>query len=120
MRAREPLVGFDEFWIAYPHKIGKPDARLKFQKALEKAESLEVILAGLQRYISEKPPDRPWCNPSTWLHQERWSDQPAFVANGHAKPNGTGPPKRGSAALSELARRPFEEVFPNVRSFNRS
>jgi hypothetical protein len=117
--AREDTAEFVEFWAAYPNKVGKPDARLKFQKALEKAE-LPEILAGLHRYVTGRPPDRPWCNPATWLHQERWNDQPAFVATGHAKPNGTGPPKRGSAALSELARRPFEEVFPNVRSFNRS
>jgi hypothetical protein len=84
-----------EFWTAYPNKVGKPDARLKFQKALEKANVPE-ILAGLQRYIADKPPDRSWCNPSTWLHQERWNDRPAFVANGHTRPSGTGPPRQKS------------------------
>jgi hypothetical protein len=29
-----------------------------------------------RRYIG-KTDDRPWCNPATWLNQERWADQPA-------------------------------------------
>ena len=94
-RAREDTTDFDAFWAAYPHKVGKADARLKFPKALEKA-ALPELLAGLQRYIAEKPPDRSWCNPATWLHQERWGDQPAPVTNGHARPNGTGPPRQKS------------------------
>ena len=67
---------FDEFWQIYPHKIGKEGARPKFDAALKKA-SLEELIHGVQRYIAAKPQDRPWCNPSTWLHQQRWLDEPA-------------------------------------------
>jgi hypothetical protein len=35
-------------------------------------------MAGLEKYIA-KTDDRPWCNPATWIHQDRWNDQPAQV-----------------------------------------
>ncbi|SDG35156.1 hypothetical protein SAMN04487974_102152 [Pelagibacterium luteolum] len=66
---------FDAFWEIYPNKVGKADARKKFAKAVQVA-SLETIMFGLERYAA-KTDDRPWCNPATWLHQERWGDQPA-------------------------------------------
>lgn len=74
--ARERVPSrFDDFWSLYPNKVGKADARKKFDKAL-KVVSFDELMAGLSRYVA-KTDDRPWCNPSTWLHQERWSDAPA-------------------------------------------
>ena len=73
---------FDRFWERYPHKVGKGAAR----KAFEKAKTpIDELLLALDRYIASKPKDRPWCNPATWLNQERWSDQPAdySVKNGN-------------------------------------
>lgn len=69
---------FEVFYQAYPHKVGRPAAAKSFTKANKKAP-LEQILAGLETYIGSKPPDRPWCNPATWLNQERWNDHPAPV-----------------------------------------
>lgn len=66
----------ETFWPAYPHKIGKPEALKKFEIARRDVD-LEAIMAGLLRYIAAKPPDRSWCNPATWLHQQRWADEPA-------------------------------------------
>jgi len=73
-------AGFDRFWEIYPNKVGKPIAAKKFAAALRVA-SFEAIMAGLSAYVA-KLDDRPWCNPSTWLHQQRWADQPAEVARG--------------------------------------
>lgn len=67
--------GFDHFWQAYPSKVGKADARKAFDKA-SKVVSFDVMMDGLARYAA-KTDDRPWCNPGTWLRQERWADQPA-------------------------------------------
>lgn len=66
---------FDEFWSIYPHKIGKPKAREAFLKARKRA-GFDVIMAGLRAYVA-KTDDRPWCNPATWLNQDRWEDIPA-------------------------------------------
>lgn len=74
VRAKEDA--FEAWWEVYPHKVGKRAARDKFLIALRTA-SLDDLIAGVKRYIDAKPPDRSWCNPATWLHQERWQDQPA-------------------------------------------
>lgn len=76
-RARETDCAFADWWREYPNKVGKPDARKKYGVALARASAGE-LLEGLRRYISTKPPDRQWCNPATWLHQERWRDEPAL------------------------------------------
>ena len=67
----------DQFWPIYPNKVGKADARKKFAIALRKV-GLGVMLDALRRYAA-KTDDRPWLNPSTWLHQERWADLPAIA-----------------------------------------
>ncbi len=71
---------FDRFWQVYPNKVGKADARKAFSKALTRT-SAEEMAAGLHRYVA-KTDDRPWCNPATWLNQDRWGDRPAEVARG--------------------------------------
>ena len=67
---------FETFWSRYPNKVGKPKAIASFAKA-RRVASLDAIMAGLDRYIASKPPDREWPNPTTFLNQERWNDQPA-------------------------------------------
>jgi hypothetical protein len=82
---------FEAFWQRWPHKVEKPDAYRAFPKALAKAGSLIAILEGVRRYIAAKPPDVRFCNPATFLNQERWLDQPA-PGHGATDPRGT-PPK---------------------------
>ena len=77
--------GFEDFWEAYPHKVGKASARAAFEKARRKV-SLDDLLDGVRRYVASKPSDRPWCNPSTFINQERWLDRPAAtLASGPAR-----------------------------------
>lgn len=68
---------FDQFWSMYPNKVGKRDAEKAFSKAVKRAD-ISIILAGLKAYVG-KTDDRPWCNPATWLNQDRWEDAPADV-----------------------------------------
>lgn len=65
---------FARFWTAWPHKVGKPAAERAFGKV---ADEIDAIVAGVERYIRDKPPDRPWLNPATFLNQRRWEDAPA-------------------------------------------
>lgn len=69
--------GFDEFWDLYPHKVGKAAALKALLAAQKRGATIEEICSGVQRYAAAKPPDRPWCNPTTFLNQDRWLDEPA-------------------------------------------
>jgi hypothetical protein len=70
----------ERFWTAFPNKIGKAEATKAFDKASNKVTP-EVLFPALDRYAN-KSDDRPFCNPATWLNQERWLDQPAVINNG--------------------------------------
>lgn len=88
------------FWPAYPNKVGKADASKAFVKAISKIQ-IEPMLEALDRYV-HKTDDRPWCNPATWLNQERWTDQPAEAARAGPSRGGGGP--RGLEWFDEAAR----------------
>lgn len=65
---------FEAFWRAYPRRIGKGAARNAFQKAIRKTD-LETMLTAIEAYVQHKPSWQDFCHPSTWLNQERWSDE---------------------------------------------
>ena len=68
---------FDEFWKVFPNKVGKQAAEKSFAKVERSGTvSFDDLIAALRRYAG-KTDDRPWCNPTTWLNQGRWTDQPA-------------------------------------------
>ena len=67
---------FDLFWEPWPNKVGRPAAEKAFAKV---ARELAQIVTGVERYVRDKPPNREWLNPSTFLNQRRWEDQPASV-----------------------------------------
>lgn len=71
--------GFEQFWKAWPNKVGKRAAEKAFKAARRRRNSAEDILAGVARYVATKPPDRPWLNPATFLSQDRFNDDPAPV-----------------------------------------
>ncbi len=92
---------FSQFWEIYPHKVGKRAAENAFSQS-RKRDSFESIMAGLRRYVA-KTDDRPWCNPSTFLNQDRWLDAPSDAPpqrNSHA------PPRKPNAfeAYDEISR----------------
>lgn len=63
---------FDEFWLAYPRKVGKGDARKAYPKALLKTTH-EAILAAVAKIPTNEPKFIP--HPATWLNAERWLDE---------------------------------------------
>ena len=69
---------FASFWSEFPNKVGKPKAETSFVAARKRA-SFEAIMSGLARYVAAKPADRAWLNPTTFLNQDRWEDQPGVV-----------------------------------------
>jgi hypothetical protein len=73
----------EQFWQAFPNKIGRKDALRKLENVGKSGKvSFLHLMAALYRYAG-KTDDRPFCNPATWINQERWFDQPAMNGNGH-------------------------------------
>jgi hypothetical protein len=70
---------FDEFWRAYPKKVGKDDAKKSYSKRQPSAAIHAQMLAAIEQQKSS----RQWQleggrfipNPSTWLNQGRWQDE---------------------------------------------
>ena len=78
MAEKAVMDAFDEqFWPAYPHRVGLPAARARWPGAVKIAGGVDPIMQGLWRYIDSKPTDRQWLNPTTFLNQQRWADEPA-------------------------------------------
>lgn len=73
------------FWGDWPNKVGKPKAMNELERLRKRGVAWSTIFDGMHRYIRTKPPDRPWLNPATFLHQERFNDQPAEVASGKSE-----------------------------------
>lgn len=70
---------FDEFWSAYPHKVGKDAARKAFDKRRVDRKTLDAMLASIaaqkrsRQWTEEKGRYIP--HPSTWLNHGRWMDE---------------------------------------------
>lgn len=84
--------GFDQFWSAYPRKVGKNGkggASGAWKRAMTHA-TVEQVLAGLDAWLDHwrqrgEPEFIPY--PATWLNQHRWSDAPPPVARGRRATN---------------------------------
>jgi uncharacterized protein YdaU (DUF1376 family) len=71
------LSDFDEFWSLYPKKIGKNAARKSWNKI---KPNIEAVIQALTWQKQSKQ----WFekggqfipNPSTWINQHRWDDEP--------------------------------------------
>ena len=81
-------MNFDDFWKAYPRKVGKPYCRKIWDKIKPSQDQIHRMLKALEW---QKDSDQ-WKrdngqyipHPSTWLNQGRWDDQPCDV--GRATP----------------------------------
>lgn len=76
----EPPTPFERFWACYPKKVGKNDARRKFE-ALNADDALVTRMLDAiawQRQTPQWQKDRGKFipNPATWLYQHRFDDEP--------------------------------------------
>jgi hypothetical protein len=70
------LVGFEQFWSAYPQKVGKTKAEEAW-RTHTRGVRLEDVLAGIERWRgSQKWQEGFIPLPTTWLNQGRWRDTP--------------------------------------------
>lgn len=96
----EPLkkMGFAEFYMAYPRKVGKEAARRAFEKAAKTTDP-DVIVAGARRYAADPNlPERQFIpHPSSWLNAGRWDDEPEVPREGSS-------PTPGAVGSDDVAR----------------
>lgn len=75
----EPIkkMGFAEFYMAYPRKVGKEAARRSFEKAAKTTDP-QLIVDGARRYAADPNlPEKQFIpHPATWLNAGRWDDEP--------------------------------------------
>jgi hypothetical protein len=73
---------FELFWSAYPKKVGKKDALRAWEKAKDRPLVVDIIQA-----IDKAKKSPQWMkengqfipNPSTWINQGRWDDEPVKI-----------------------------------------
>lgn len=72
-------VRFDEFWMKYPKKVGKGDARKSWKRIKPDKDLFSKIMESLDKAKNcdqwKREKGRFIPNPSTWLNQERWEDE---------------------------------------------
>lgn len=68
---------FEAFWAKYPNKVGKKAAQKAFLSAKDRPQ-IDDLLDAIDRAMkSQKWKDGFIPNPTTWLNQGRWDDEPA-------------------------------------------
>jgi hypothetical protein len=85
-------LAFEQFWKAYPRKVGKADAR-KAWEVLRKSKKLPGILKLLRSIEAQKGTDQ-WLkdggqfipHPATWLRGGRWDDEFDSLTDGTPGP----------------------------------
>lgn len=69
------MTDFTEFWSKFPRKVGKLDARRKWDILVRQGYKPVDIIAGIQPYIDNKDDEVDFCHPKTYLHGGRWMDE---------------------------------------------
>lgn len=77
-----PIVppGFEDFWELYRIKKGRKTAIKAFSQAI-KSVDLQAMLDAVNRYQAVTDP-KFQLHPTTWLNQERWTDDHSQLATG--------------------------------------
>lgn len=72
-----PAATFAEFYLAYPRKAGKEDARAAFERAAKRVDP-KVIVEGARRFAADPNlPEKQFIpHPATWLNRGSWEDEP--------------------------------------------
>ena len=123
---------FERFWTAYPRKVGKGRAEKLFVRLKPDHRLLDTMLTAIEQAKGseqwQRDQGRYIPNPSTWLGQRRWEDEPfpdspAYCGNldppGHAPPCALPPELAREKERREEALRRFragecgwEELMP--------
>jgi hypothetical protein len=109
----EAVKPFDQFWAAYPRRVGKQDA----QKAWAKVKPDAVLVALILKAIENQKQGADWRkddgqfipHPATWLRAGRWLDEVRpYVAPPPKLPAGWWETREGMIAAGKLLAPPLE------------
>jgi len=72
----------NQFWPAYPRKVGKNAALTTYRRVRRHGVTVEELMTGLHRFVQEKAntETRFIAHASTWLNGGRWMDDPESTA----------------------------------------
>ena len=108
MQGKGVQEAFERFWTAYPRKVGKGRAEKLFVRLKPDHRLLDTMLTAIEQAKGseqwQRDQGRYIPNPSTWLGQRRWEDEPfpdSPAYCGDLDPPGYAPPR---ALPPELAR----------------
>ena len=73
---RQMLADFDQFYRAFPRKVGRGDAERAYSKA-RKLATPDQLLAGARRYATSRAGEdsKYTKHPATWLNSKGWLDE---------------------------------------------
>tara|TARA_R110001632_G_scaffold137181_1_gene252853 strand:+ start:511 stop:1365 length:855 start_codon:yes stop_codon:yes gene_type:complete len=92
------LPEFEDFWNAYPKRVGKGKAHAAFTKATQHTNAQTIIQAAAQYAQAPGLPEKQYIpHPTTWLNAESWEDD---LPAAH-----TAPKTKNTTALQELQQR---------------
>lgn len=75
-KGKDAPLGFAEFWLTYPIRVGKQAATTAFAKAL-KITTAQTIIDGAARYRDDPNRSADFTkHPATWLKAGCWDDEP--------------------------------------------
>lgn len=116
-----PEDWWERFWAVIWAREGTEAAYRALSKVRKrKLVSFTAVMAGVERYKRTKPEWKNWCNPATWINQQRWRDGDPLPAD--VRPPALGATEvrlvfveQGSAAFAAWqahARRLGKRAFP--------
>jgi DNA-binding transcriptional regulator YhcF (GntR family) len=93
---------FEQFWIAYPKKVGKQDAIKSFNKIKPDDSQLKAMIEAVNRQkLSQqwqKDDGQYVPNPATWLNGRRWEDEIGLISTPVNNPTAN-PPAVGAGPV---------------------
>lgn len=117
-------VRFEKFWLAYPKKVGKFDARRSFERRKVTDELLEQMLTAVSRQSASdawrKDGGQFIPNPSTWLNQGRWEDEGVSFKSTPTEIKGRDPALVKLEEDAKKATAPPPEVLAKMKALRRT
>lgn len=94
---------FDEFWEAYPRKVGKKESVKAFKSVVTSEYTFQALMAGLANWVGSREwkEDQQFIpHPATFIRKERFMDMPVMIqqkkANGNWRSSNVGIEAKGN------------------------